>query len=268
MKSLFLWIIAFLITASSAVYQRMTGPTHAVRSNLEFNEQKISYKLERSHSTSSDYTIVIEVDDETISGEIYYKRYPTNEPWTPIEMTRDGKKISGILPRQPSAGKLEYYLLFNKENTEIRVPSEGSIIMRFKDDVPAFILYPHMVAMFIAMLFSTRAGIEALKREGKLKFYVYWTVGLLTFGGMILGPVMQKYAFGAFWTGFPFCFDLTDNKTLIAFLGWIGALIAVMRGKKARGWVLGASLLILIVYFIPHSLLGSELKYENVNSLK
>ena len=118
--------------------------------------------------------------------------------------------------------------------------------------------------MFVAMFFSTRAGIEALRKEAKLKNLVYWTVGLLFVGGMILGPIVQKYAFGAYWTGFPFGYDLTDNKTLIAFVAWLGALIAVIRGKKPRAWVLGASILLMAVYLIPHSVLGSEFKYEEM----
>jgi hypothetical protein len=37
---------------------------------------------------------------------------------------------------------------------------------------------------------------------------------------MILGPVVQYYAFGEFWTGVPFGWDLTDNKTLVAVIFW------------------------------------------------
>ncbi len=49
---------------------------------------------------------------------------------------------------------------------------------------------------------------------------------------MILGPIVQKYAFGELWTGIPFGWDLTDNKTLIAFLFWI--LAVIMNRKKER----------------------------------
>ena len=40
------------------------------------------------------------------------------------------------------------------------------------------------------------------------------------------------------------------------------ALIAGRKGKPARGWVLAAAILLLIVFLIPHSLLGSELDYS------
>ena len=50
-------------------------------------------------------------------------------------------------------------------------------------------------------------------------------------GGMLLGPFVQKYAFGEFWTGWPNGHDLTDNKTLIMWLVWAAALYVVMKYK-------------------------------------
>jgi hypothetical protein len=44
---------------------------------------------------------------------------------------------------------------------------------------------------------------------------------------------------------------------------WIAALIAGRKGKPARGWVLAASVITLLINMIPHSLLGSELKYND-----
>jgi len=82
---------------------------------------------------------------------------------------------------------------------------------------------------------------------------------------MIFGPIVQKYAFDAYWTGVPFGFDLTDNKTLIAFIAWIVASVMVFKSKKPAYWVLGAAVVTLIVFLIPHSVLGSELDYSKMN---
>ncbi|MEI6614889.1 MAG: hypothetical protein WCL37_08320, partial [Chrysiogenales bacterium] len=78
-------------------------------------------------------------------------------------------------------------------------------------------------------------------------------------GGLILGPLVQKYAFGAFWTGFPLGHDLTDSKTLLAVMVWLGAFFL---RKKSRWWTLLATVLMIVIYLIPHSLLGSELNYQ------
>jgi hypothetical protein len=80
-------------------------------------------------------------------------------------------------------------------------------------------------------------------------------------GGMVLGPVVQKYAFNEWWAGVPFGFDLTDNKTLIAFIAWVLALLMI-RKKSAPVWVVAASLITIIIFSIPHSLYGSQLNQE------
>jgi hypothetical protein len=91
----------------------------------------------------------------------------------------------------------------------------------------------------------------------------------MTLGGLILGPFVQKAAFGAYWTGFPWGYDLTDNKTLLMWLAWAFAAGAAGFSLRAReGWVrvavMAASVAMTVVYLIPHSLRGSQLDYSKV----
>jgi hypothetical protein len=118
--------------------------------------------------------------------------------------------------------------------------------------------------MFIAMLFSTAAGLEALAKSPVAYRFAIWTTAALFIGGMILGPVVQKYAFGEFWTGVPFGFDLTDNKTLLAMLAWIAAVCKGRGNKPARFWIISAAAILLLMYSIPHSVMGSELNYKTM----
>ena len=107
-----------------------------------------------------------------------------------------------------------------------------------------------------------------MRRSGRILGLTRWALLLLGVGGLIFGPIMQWRAFGDAWTGIPFGWDLTDNKTLIAVVAWLAAYLAVRRADRggdawrARGWVLGAALLTLIVFSIPHSVLGTEFDYE------
>ena len=258
----FRWIVAVLITLGSAVYQRMTGPTYPARGDVVFENVTVSYKLPRSHGGEGNQPVVISVSDTSVSAQLVYRRYPTNESWTKRPMVRNNNQLMAELPHQPPAGKIEYYLILQKNGRQHKLPEDVSVVTRFKGAVPAYILVPHILFMFLAMLLSTRTGIEALDRNSNPRKLAFWTLGFLTIGGMILGPIVQQYAFGALWTGVPFGWDLTDNKTLIAFLGWIGAIWAGRGGRKANILMLGASLITLAVYLIPHSVMGSELKYE------
>jgi hypothetical protein len=266
MKKVALWILAFLITASTAVYQRMTGPTYAIGGKTAIGNTQIQFELLRTHETGKDCPVQIEVQNPEISGTVLYKRHKTSDPWSNIPMERQENFLVGYLPHQPPAGKLQYKVVLSHLGKETSLTGEKPVIIRFKGAVPNWILYPHVIVMFLAMLFSARAGIEALRPKSNPRKLALWTTGLLFVGGFILGPLMQKFAFGALWTGFPFGYDLTDNKTLIAFIGWVIALIAGRKGKPARGWVLAAAILLLIVFLIPHSVLGSELDYSEMDT--
>ena len=112
------------------------------------------------------------------------------------------------------------------------------------------------------VLFSTRAGLECLLPQPQLKNYIYWTIALLSIGGLILGPIVQNYSFGQYWTGWPFGKDLTDNKTALIVLMWVVAAIALRRFKNPKRWTIAAAVITMVVYLIPHSVLGSELDYS------
>ena len=172
------------------------------------------------------------------------------------------KGLFADIPQQPPAGKLQYYIEVTDNSGTRELLKEQPVVIRFKGAVPGSILLPHILIMFIAMMFSTAAGLAAVFRMPVFKKYGIWTLILLAAGGMILGPLVQKYAFGALWTGIPFGWDLTDNKTLIAFIFWILAVLLNRKKDKPLVTVLAAFIL-LLVYSIPHSLFGSELDYSS-----
>jgi uncharacterized BrkB/YihY/UPF0761 family membrane protein len=116
--------------------------------------------------------------------------------------------------------------------------------------------------MFVAMLFSTLAGLMAVFRYPKFKKYGVLTLILFAIGGIVFGPIVQYYAFGDLWTGIPFGWDLTDNKTLIALVVWIVAVVMNRKSDKPVYTIL-AAVILLIVFSIPHSLFGSQLDYAS-----
>lgn len=266
MRTSGLWILALAITLASAVYQRKTGPTYPVKGSNDITGSKISYKLLRSHGGEGDQPVVVTVPDTTISGLLIFRHYKSKEKWSRIKLVREGERLKAALPHQPPAGKLEYYVELAKGASIITVPGDETVVTRFKGAVPLPILISHIFFMFFAMLLSTRTGLESLQATPALKPHALGTIGLLFIGGLILGPIVQKYAFGALWTGIPYGTDLTDNKTLIAFVAWIIALVAILKDKKARLWTLIASLVTLAIFMIPHSMHGSELDYSKMET--
>lgn len=271
-RSIIFWILAIFITLSSAMYQRATGPTYPVDGQAEIDDVTVFYTLTRSHGGAGDQPVYIRTErDGMVNGSIMYRRYKTSDDWTRLPLEVRGDSLIGWLPHQPPAGKLEYFLELDSGDELLRIPDHETVVTRFKGAVPSGVLIPHVIFMFLAMLFSTRTGIEALRPHGRPRLFVFITTGLLVVGGLILGPIVQKFAFGEYWTGFPFGTDLTDNKTLIAFIAWLLAILAVwnkstLAEHPGRRWVvLGASVVMLLVYLIPHSMMGSELDYNELD---
>ena len=260
------WALAILITLTSAVWQRMSGPTYPVRGTVNLGGESIRLRLERTHSISARQPVVVKAADSGVTGEVSWRRYPTQDPWRTEPLDRRGDELRAELPPEPSplmppAGKLEYQVRLERGGDEAVFPAVPAVT-RFKGDVAGAILAPHIFAMFIGMLVSTRAGLAAVL-GGRIRLVTGLTLALLVAGGLILGPIVQKIAFGAYWTGVPWGWDLTDNKTLIAALAWAFAAWRVGKGGGfgARAAVALAALVTLVVFAIPHSVWGSEVKW-------
>ncbi len=267
-RTALLWIVAWLLTLGSAVWQRLSGPTHPVRVRATVGTAPVRAKLLKSHSISSGMPVVVKAPDRAVTGEVVWRRHPTDDPWSVLPLAREGDELAAALPAQPMAGKLAYRVVLRRANpaggvgAAATLPEGEPVVARYKGDVPLPLLLVHVVVIFSAMLWSARAGLEALTRGPRLRRQVGAAAALMFVGGLILGPFVQKAAFDAYWTGWPFGHDLTDNKVAVAMLLWV---VAWWRqrgdGRDARGWTLAASFVTLAIFLVPHSLFGSQFDY-------
>jgi hypothetical protein len=273
-KQILLWVLAVILMFSSVFYQRSTGPTYPYKGAIEHNGQSYKYKLVRSHETTMGAKVELPyVEGADYEATMLYKRYGTMDSITPVKFTLDAdQKFTAQLPVQPAAGKMEYYISGILDGKVFHIPEQGedSIVLRYKDPVPGGILIPHIFFMFFAVLFGLRAGLSALFDIKTMRKWVIVAFVGMTLGGMILGPMVQKHAFGEYWTGFPYGGDFTDNKTLIMWVVWaISLAIIGFKPKKneqvSRVVVLIAAAVMTVVYLIPHSMGGSTLDYEKVD---
>jgi hypothetical protein len=266
-RVILIWFIAFILTASFLVWQKISGPTYEKRFDTELEGTRIKGELLRTHSITADMPVTIHVPDEGVTATLVWRRFPTDDPWTEVPMERDGEVLRSAIPRQGMAGKVEYHVEFSKNGQKVEVPADEAAVARFKGDVPNTILILHVFAIVIAFLFSTGAGLEALTKGPNLRVLSRITLGFLVVGGLILGPIVQKYAFDAYWTGWPLGEDLTDNKLAVGALLWLVAVIQSSNagpGRPAgRWWAVAAMVVIFVIFSIPHSIHGSTLDYES-----
>jgi hypothetical protein len=261
-----IWTAAIVLTLVSAVWQRLSGPTHPTRGTVVLGDTEVGYRFTRSHSTTSPQPVRVERAGPDVEGEVRWRRYPTSDPWQTLAMTREGGALQAFLPAQVAAGKLEYQVRLRRGGAETVVPTR-TVVTRFKDEVSTTVLITHVACMFAAMMFSAHAGFAALAGKVAVRSTAI-ALALWTFGGLVLGPIVQKQAFGEYWTGIPFGTDLTDNKTLIAVLAWAWAAWRCRRPGAGRGAVMAATLVTFGVFAIPHSAYGSEVDWTAARPLQ
>jgi hypothetical protein len=277
-RNVSLWVVAFVLMLSAGVYQRYTGPTYRLRGSYSVGDEVVKYRLVRSAYSTADTVVVIPAP-VGVAGDLVYRRYPTEDEFTRVPLERRGEELIGTLPAQPPAGKLEYHLELMTPAGPAVAPDTGeNAVIRFKGWVPAWVLILHVAFMFFGVLVAWRAGLGALLSGEGIRKLSWAALILFSVGGLLLGPWVQKYAFDDWWTGVPFGWDLTDNKTLVMWLAWVLALLAIGHGtkrdaadggstgeKKARFAVVIAAIVTVAVYLIPHSMAGSQLDYDAVD---
>lgn len=277
MKKVLFWILAIVITLGASVYQRMTGPTNPKYVETSIAGEDYKFKLPRSGG-EQDCSVVLkgfgsqQMQDSlgmSVDAVMHWRKYPSSDDFAAVRMMPAEEGLTAFLPAQPQAGKLEYYIeiqTFRKDEvqalkTRTMLCYDDPLIIRFKGDVPAWALIPHILCMFISMLFGAYAFLCALADMPQYRRYTILSFVLLVLGGFVLGPIVQKYAFGVYWSGFPFGGDLTDNKTLFA---GVALLVAVLTGKRSwnRWAVVVAMAVMFAIFSIPHSMRGSQLNHQ------
>jgi len=244
-----------------AIYQRTTGPTYPVSGKIQINSQTIKYSLPRTHGGEGGEWVKLNIQDKTITGTIKLKRFKSKDEWKTLDLIREGDVLKAELPHQQPAGKVIYQIALKGNDGKSNMLSAEPVIIRFKGEVPLYALIPHIVFIFGAMWFSTRTGLEAIFKGPNTYVLAMWTTIFFFLSGLILGPIVQKFAFNAYWTGWPFGHDLTDNKTLGALIMWLIALWRTKKNPESRGWVIAAAIVLITIFLIPHSVLGSEIDY-------
>ena len=260
-KKVLLWVLAVIISLAAMFYQRMTGPTYPKKFEVSYQNEDFSFTLPRSNNgRPGDYPVEIQLP-ESFSAKVIWRLFPTENPWETLVMERKGDILSTSLPHQPPAGKIEYHLELMADGEVLALNDDANVVIRFRADVPAWALLPHVLMMVLTVIWSMATILFALANIPAYKKYVGITIIFLLIGGFILGPVVQKYSFGQFWTGWPFGDDLTDNKTLFALIAFLAAWF-LMKKSYGRWLAIGAAVVMLAIYLIPHSMNGSELDVE------
>ncbi len=262
-KNIALWIGALVLMLIVYTYQKWTGPTYPLKSSYLSSGEEIKFKLPRSHPGEGDQEVSVPKGKDIVGGRLQFRRYKSYDDFSSSQMELKDGELLAYLPHLRAAGKHMYKIFLTNSDGEEFPLTEDFVIIRFRDAVPAIVLYPHIFFMFFSMWFTFRAGMEVFFGIGKEYKFALIAAACFFIGGFIFGPIMQKYAFGEYWTGWPFGGDLTDNKSLTAAIAWAITLIAGLKDTAYRKYLVLFAVVVQIgIFLIPHSMLGSEYDFR------
>jgi len=264
-RTIWFWLAAIAITLAAIFFQRKTGPTYPKKVDFVVDTVDVTVKLPRSHEVDKPLQISIPALPWEYTAKLYHRPYPLDTTWTeePPFWPEEGKFVSYLPEVSQKAAKLEYFIqVENFSSGEVANFPDTPIVIRYKGSVPAWALIPHIILIFMALIFSSLSGVMAAFKHEMHKLWGVITLLFILVGGLVFGPIVQKFAFDHYWTGFPFGQDLTDNKTLIMFVVWLIAVLINRKGKVPIANTM-AAIFTLALYCIPHSLRGSEFNYES-----
>lgn len=276
LASVGLWVLAVVLAVSTFMYQDKTGPTYPLEGTVTTSAGDASFTFLRSETIDTPLKIMLnDPVPEGVTATVKYRRFKSHDDWSEVEMKRGAFEFSrrgstttvegvGVeLPSLPErAGKYEYFVSVAGPGEEpFSITGDKAIYARYKGAVPMSVLLVHILSIFVAMALALRTTFEAFRKQPKLKALLWATLASLIFGAFIMGPIVQWYAFGVWWSGVPFGFDWTDNKVLVELVVWLLALWGNTGQRKHRWLVVLAGVVTLAVYFIPHSIFGSEYDY-------
>jgi len=270
-----LWLLAIILTLTCFMYQDKTGPTYPLEGEFQTANGPVRFKFLRSETIGADLALMLTNEvPEGVTAYVEYRRYQSDDDWAKISFQPDqfefsrrgrtetvqatGAKLPSLAER---AGKYEFFIYIDDDAEPVSITGSDPILARYKAAVPRWALALHIFTIFASMMLALRTTFEALI-NGNFQWMIWASIISLLLGGFFFGPLVQLYAFGVWWSGVPFGYDWTDNKVLVEMVFWLIAA-CLNRGKKHHRFsVILAGVVTLLVYFIPHSLFGSEFNYR------
>ena len=215
---------------------------------LQVAEKKEVLSLRLQHTPVHDHigpggqqiraTIISTLGSKEVQAELTYWRKGEEFIHLPMTPTDKENEYRAVIPQQPKATIVEYYIKATSITGAYVTLPKGSIetgesyTLTFKGHVPPGLSVVQFLCILIGLFLLLVAGYWAflfLKKGEKLNSLSKAALGgtvFLFLGGIPLYIVIKFQALGTAWSGIPLGTDRTDSLMLLLILYWIGVLIS------------------------------------------
>jgi hypothetical protein len=275
-------LIAFIFTLVLLGFARRVTTVRPVHKTVEKSGIIIDHNTVPKKEGQGDAKILVKVMGAN-EVKLFYKI--EKGEFQSVDMTpKEGESdiFAASIPHHKKGTKVWYYIETQKQidDTKLTVslPDRKStnfdpILLKFEGVVPPFIIFSHVFSNFAAFFFSVLAVWKAVDlKKGRTTLKKSVVFSLLTFvffflGFFVIGCALNYFAFGVLWEAFPFGSDVTDSKSQILLLFWLGTLFLVkgtifgknpsknlVSEKTYSTMVIISFAVTVIMFLIPHSI--------------
>jgi hypothetical protein len=263
-------VLAVVLTLVVLFLSRYFGPNHKYTVEMSVGNATFSHKAPRSQIGEGPAELMLKVSGQ-VPGDLYpelvgqVKGAGEWERFTPARVDLDAEYRVYVfqVPAKPWTTRYLYRfeVLHNGKTATLAHQNGDPMMVKFKGEVPAWIVACHVLGMFGGFLLLILCVFYALelargKNENRTAGRLAWWSWIVLFIGAVpFGIPMNYYAFNVYWEAFPFGGDVTDNKSQIALIIWLLAALALSfrRGRKTGLITVLAGLVVLAIFLIPHS---------------
>ncbi|MFQ6082516.1 MAG: hypothetical protein ACE5WD_04055 [Candidatus Aminicenantia bacterium] len=236
---------------------------------------KLAYKHYDEHPQNEPVFIYLEANSEygIKKIELHYPQGENLSSPIPFTLHKGSSFFTALLPGKEK-GQRSYFYIYAEDNAgnEVYLPEEAGktggkwFVIKFEGRASFFLKLLHIMFMLTSLTIFIHAfyyAVSYLKNENekadlRLGALLLWGIIVFFITGFPIGWMIGWQVTGQAWTGIPFGWDITDNKTLLILIYWLAVLIPFKLNKfsvrtLAKLIILG-TIFTLVLFLVPHSI--------------
>jgi hypothetical protein len=254
LKKVVLLSIAVGLTIIAVFVQQFNSNNRPAKEYSNINGKVYSFKLPSVYEGKEGCLIEINIPDSSVSGSVFYKTLNSNDLWISKKLIRMNENLISLLPNQKPNGKLQYFIELKSFDRIYYLAHNNPVIVRFQEEPPKYILYPQVISLFLALIFSFYSGLLAIFKIDTYKKYSLLAYYFMLAGALILNILVFLVSFKSLYIKFEANNDLSVYRNLLLFLLWL-LVFYINRKKEQRLITIIMSSLILLIFCLPQNVL-------------
>ncbi len=250
-KTIILWVGAFLIALTVGYYNAVTAPDFPINGELGIAGKEFNYHFDKTIGVKDSLLLLFRSDADSVSGTV--RVYGKETTIIPLTIQEHGKRLQAALKTSKLPDTLRYTVVLNHRGNVIQIPQSGMVLQTIcYGKTPSQIMQVYYLTLLFGLLLSIRTGLEFFTDGAKVKKLALFTTISFNLFGFFVSPVKRAFELNIIDK------QILQPELLFSFsamamgLFWIAAAITLFNVKNTRFFALIFGLLSIALYSVVH----------------